>query len=82
MQIEIHYPIALKNLTDNENIIKCSDIQECVKDVDAIIIATEWDFYRDLNYEHLGESMKNKIIFDGRHLLYGNVPSGFEYLHL
>lgn len=81
-KLKVHDPIALNNLNSKEGIVKCSDIQECVKDVDAIIIATEWDCYRDLNYEMLGESMRNKIIFDGRHLLYGNVPSGFEYLHL
>ena len=35
-----------------------------VKDVDAIIIATEWNDFRALNFKLLKKQMKEHIIFD------------------
>ena len=54
----------------------CSSIQftkdpyEAAKDAHAIAILTEWDEFRDLDYEKIFASMeKPAFIFDGRDLL-------------
>ncbi len=68
-------PKALKNAKEElkEN---CSSIQftkdpyEAAKDAHAIAILTEWDEYKDLDYEKIFDSMeKPAFIFDGRDLL-------------
>jgi len=39
---------------------------EAAKDADAVIIATEWKEFKELNLAKLGDVMKQKILFDGR----------------
>ena len=41
-------------------------ISSCCAEVDAIIIATEWNEFRALNFKILKKKMKDKIIFDLR----------------
>lgn len=83
-KLKINDPMALGNAKRyyGDKVEICNNIEECVKDVDCIVIATEWECYKHLNYECLGDLMKNRNIFDGRHLLYNRVPKGFKYLHL
>lgn len=43
---------------------------ECAAGVDAIVIATEWDEFKTLDYERIYENMnKPAFIFDGRLIL-------------
>ena len=51
------------------------------RDAEALIIATEWDEFRKLEWERIRESMARPLVLDGRNLL---VPRemrtlGFEY---
>ena len=39
-----------------------------LKDVDALLIATEWSAFRNPDFNKMQELMKNPIIFDGRNL--------------
>lgn len=41
---------------------------DAVKDADALLIATEWAEFRTPDFEKIGKSLKEKIIFDGRNL--------------
>ena len=41
---------------------------DCLKDADALIIATEWNEFRTPNFLKIVTSLKNKVIFDGRNL--------------
>jgi len=41
---------------------------EAVDGADALVIATEWQVFRNPNFEVLSTKMKNKVIFDGRNL--------------
>src|SRR5690348_10332582 len=40
----------------------------CLKDADALIIATEWSVFRTPDFEQIAENLKAKVIFDGRNL--------------
>lgn len=47
-----------------------SDAYEACADSDAIVVCTEWDEFRALDYEMIYESMrKPSFIFDGRLIL-------------
>ena len=41
---------------------------DALKDVDALLIATEWSAFRNPDFEKMEELMKDAIIFDGRNL--------------
>jgi UDPglucose 6-dehydrogenase len=45
-----------------------SDQYDALVDADALLLVTEWNDFRTLNYKVLGKLMKNKLVFDGRNL--------------
>lgn len=49
-------------------IIYCNSIKEVCKDSDGLIIATEWNEFRTLDFEVLNKIMKSSIIFDLRNI--------------
>jgi UDPglucose 6-dehydrogenase len=54
---------------------------EAVKDTEALIIATEWDEFRRLDWQRVRDSMARPLILDGRNLLspVEMKGHGFEY---
>jgi UDPglucose 6-dehydrogenase len=62
-------------------VIYCNSIKEVCKDADGLIIATEWNEFRALDFKAIKEVMKNPIIFD-LHNIYNKeelVNLNFEY---
>ena len=45
-----------------------NSMYDSVKDVDALIICTEWSIFRTPDFDRLRKEMKNQVIFDGRNL--------------
>ncbi len=41
---------------------------ECLKDADALVIATEWAIFRNPDFDKMKSMLKNAVIFDGRNL--------------
>jgi UDPglucose 6-dehydrogenase len=57
------------------------DPYEALRDAELVLICTEWDVYRDLDWERAGKLMARRLVVDGRNLC---SPSrmrelGFEY---
>ena len=46
----------------------CNSVSEACKEVDAIIIATEWNEFRALNFKEIKKIIKSPIIFDLRNI--------------
>jgi UDPglucose 6-dehydrogenase len=44
------------------------DQYDALIDADALLLITEWNEFRTLNYKVLAKLMKNRVIFDGRNL--------------
>ena len=71
--IKAHDPVAMGAITGEfdaewigRKLIFCDDQYEAVKDVDALILITEWNLFRQPDFEIMERMMKNKSIFDGR----------------
>ena len=46
---------------------------------DALILITEWEEFRNPNFEDLGNDLNQKIIFDGRNIYNKKIiQNGFE----
>jgi len=63
------------------DLIYAADSYAVAQDADAVVIATEWPEFRELNWERIRDSMARPLVFDGRNLL--DPPQmkalGFEY---
>ena len=46
-----------------------NDKYEAAKDCDALVIVTEWDEFRTIDFDKLQENMKGNILIDGRNIL-------------
>ena len=67
-----------------KNIEFFNDPFDAMKDADLIVIATEWDNYRDLDLEKIKLATKSKKLLDLRNLYDAKKmkDSGFEYFHV
>ena len=50
------------------NAVYCADEYEAAKGTEALIIATEWNQFRGLNFDRLKESMTEPVILDLRNI--------------
>jgi len=57
------------------------DPYQCLRGAEAVIIATEWTCYRDLDWDRAGELMERRLIFDARNCLDAERlrATGFDY---
>ena len=55
-----------KYLKDNKNIVYCDNRNDALKDVDAMVLVTEWKEFRTPDFSEIKELLKNPVIFDGR----------------
>jgi len=63
-------PVALGIEPDDSRLAVCASAPEAAAGANALLVLTEWDEFRDLDFEALYESMlKPAWIFDGRNLL-------------
>ena len=81
--VTVFDPEAMANVKQQmDSIIEYADNQyDCLKDADALIIATEWNEFRTPDFEQMATRMKGKAIFDGRNLFDNPVMEslGFHY---
>ncbi len=62
-------------------IIYAEDMYDCLDAAEALIIATEWNVFRNPYFNKMKELLKNPLIFDGRNLFdpIEMAEEGFEY---
>jgi UDPglucose 6-dehydrogenase len=76
-------PEAMKNVkeTIGDKISYADGQYKALENADALIIATEWNEFRTPEFEKISETLKNKVIFDGRNLfdLQQMSQLGFHY---
>lgn len=72
---------TLNRKNAGSNIIVCQDVYEACQGADALVICTEWDEFRALDYVKIYKGMrKPAFLFDGRLILNASVlrEIGFE----
>jgi UDPglucose 6-dehydrogenase len=52
-----------------------------VKDVDAALVCTEWQIFKNLDWERAGKLMARRLVIDGRNLYSPKTMQklGFDY---
>lgn len=63
------------------NVCLCANAYDVAEDSDALVLATEWNEFKNLDFNKIKELMRNPVIFDGRNLWNGEElrALGFTY---
>lgn len=49
-----------------EQVLFCSDEYEAAENADAIVLVTEWKQFQFVDFEKIGNHLKQRVLFDGR----------------
>jgi len=81
--VRAHDPQGMKEAKHllPDTVIYCDDPYEAAKDAEALVIVTEWNVYRALDFERLAKTMKHKIMVDLRNIYEPDdmEETGFNY---
>jgi UDPglucose 6-dehydrogenase len=84
-KVKVHDPVAMDRFEreyPDMAVVCCQSPEETADDVDALILVTEWQEYRELDWEVMASRMRAPLILDGRNAL--DRPRlerfGFRYL--
>ena len=81
--ISAHDPVAIPNCKKEKlKIHYYEDLKKSYKKQEMIIIATEWNIYRSINFDDLYKEMSSHLIYDLRNIYSGNkeiLKLGFKY---
>src|SRR3954467_6764321 len=58
-----------------------NDALDCVRDADAVVLVTEWQEFKDLDWREVADAMGGRLIVDGRNALDADTitGAGLEY---
>jgi UDPglucose 6-dehydrogenase len=57
-----------QKLGESPNLVYTKTNYDALKMVDALVICTEWNEFRNPNFNRIKDLMRNKVIFDGRNI--------------
>ena len=80
--IKAYDPQAMPNAKKMvKGVTYCKDPYAVARNCDCLILMTEWDEFKKMNFKKIAASMKQAILFDGRNLYHdANLEKyGFEY---
>lgn len=68
--ISVYDPVAMKRFKQifKGKIEYCKNNYDCLKDAHALVIVTEWNEFREPDFEKMKSLMKSHVIFDGRNI--------------
>jgi UDPglucose 6-dehydrogenase len=87
VRVKAHDPIAMEKFEQSYGkmgVQLCQNVEAVVEDCDAVVLVTEWNDYRDLDWEGLAKKMRAPLILDGRHTLDKEklVRAGMRYISI
>ena len=86
-KVKVHDPVALERFGREHGhlgAVCCESPEQVVEEADALVLVTEWQQYRELDWESLTSRMRFPIVLDGRNALDRArlTRYGFRYLSL
>jgi UDPglucose 6-dehydrogenase len=84
-KVKVHDPVAL-NRFEREypdlGVVICEEPEDVADDADALVLVTEWQEYRELDWDMIASRMRSTVILDGRNALDRKrlEKFGFRYL--
>lgn len=70
--VRAYDPVAMSEARrlygDRKELTLCDSADEALAGADALAIVTEWNLFRSPDFQHIKNTLKNPLIFDGRNL--------------
>lgn len=82
-QIKAYDPQAMENASHVlKNVVLCENPYQVAEGADALVLATEWNEFKQLDFKKLKSIMKQTVILDGRNLWDASALKdlGFTYM--
>ncbi len=84
-RVRLHDPVAMARLANEYPELAAylrDDPAAVFADADAVVLATEWTHYRQLDWKALAPTMRTPLLLDGRHALdrHRLTAAGFRYV--
>jgi len=80
-RIQAFDPVAreetLRIYGEREDLRLCDSPEDAVSGADALVIVTEWASFRSPDFAMLRESLRDKVVFDGRNIYDPALPASF-----
>ena len=69
-RIQAHDPVAEENVRElyGDRLTYCEHHYDALVDADALAIVTEWNEFRNPDFDYMKHKMKQPVVFDGRNL--------------
>jgi len=81
--IRAYDPVALEEATRTVNgLVPCRDAYHAAEGSDALILMTEWNQFRNLDFERLKNFMRKPVLFDLRNVYEPAKVAAFGFLHV
>jgi UDPglucose 6-dehydrogenase len=90
-RVRAHDPQAMReaarqfrDLLDEGSLELCDHAYECLPGADALLVLTEWNAYRNPDFDRVREALAAPLVFDGRNTWdpLRMAESGFEYVSI
>ena len=83
VKVRVHDPEAMANARPlyGEKLVYCDRPYGAIEGADGLAIVTEWQEFRNPDFEVMRRLMRDKVIFDGRNLYEPKVPAGFGFVY-
>jgi UDPglucose 6-dehydrogenase len=67
--VRAYDPIGMEQAKNHiDNVVFCADAYECAKGASALVIVTEWEQFRALDFRRLKETMAQPVLVDLRNI--------------
>ena len=81
--VRVYDPVAMENAKKvlDSKVVYCDDVYAAADGANAVLILTEWEEFKNIDFAKLKSKLLTPIIIDGRNLLDGNemIKQGFVY---
>src|SRR5579871_3414927 len=71
-RVKAHDPVAMGRFQEQYGdlgVVCCESAEAVAEDADAVVLVTEWQHYRELDWERIPALMRSPILVDGRNAL-------------
>jgi UDPglucose 6-dehydrogenase len=70
VHVKVYDPVSMKKAKEKiGNKVKfCKDAYEAAKDADCLLVATEWNEFKELDFKKIKKLMKQPVVADGRNI--------------
>ncbi len=83
-EVHAHDPEAIDTARHvlGDSITYHSNVYESLKDADAMVVATDWNEYKQLDLDLAARALRGKVLFDARNIYEPHLvlEQGFQYL--